>query len=268
MSTQKRKYQRRQMPTGAQFDPSRQDITKELEMAHNQAVLASPKAQAILAQLMRAKNNRERLEASLLLQDLVRGDASLLQSPTLADNLEKMRETAEARDRAEEDYANDQEGFVEGTIATAEKNKMVGDQAERMKVQVTRQLQDAIAKAKAKRAARHLQLDWQLDHEPKVEIQVAGIWETVRINDGMQNILRPEIIRILHRTFVLKPGANTVPITVANRYEQILISRREQDERKAAMSKEGLGMEAGALELAQRAIDDKYRVGREAPALT
>jgi hypothetical protein len=260
----KRRRRKKNLPVGFQLDIDRQDFIQEQEILNRPGLASDPQVVALFAKMKQAKTNAEMLELSLQLQRIIRGDASLLESPALRDSLNRMRSDAHDRDKAEAAFVADREGFIESTISEGERHKLTGERAERVKVTAQRMLQQAISDAKAGTATKHLAFEEELRAAPLVKINVAGRWEHQRVGDKIKPVLKPEVVGIMHRTFVLQPGVQEVPLPVAKRYEEMQRGRMETDMRKALMdASKTSGMEAGQLELEMQRVDEEYGVRRD-----
>jgi hypothetical protein len=79
--------------------------------------------------------------------------------------------------------------------------------------------------------------------------------------------LKPDVVSIMHRSWVINPGINhDVPSVFARRYEEIQASRQETEERKALLGLSGeddVGLEVTQLERGFSEVDEKYGVARE-----
>src|SRR3990167_9318904 len=94
-------------------------------------VLDDPHVQALLIKGQNAKSAREMLEVHIMLDRFLLAKGSLLEDPTRSDELSGLRGQAEARDKAEEAFNRDREGFIEGVFSRSEGIKLTGEKAER-----------------------------------------------------------------------------------------------------------------------------------------
>ena len=245
------------------------------DLQHEQQILSSPGAMqdpnivALLTKAMSAPTEKEKLEYYLQLEDHIAKSASHLQDPALADRLSRMRQGANARDASTEAFQADKVGFLVDTITRSEQFRKTGDAAEQEKARAGKMLQDAIATAQSNKSVKKLQLDYDIIHDPTEDVMGVGNWVTTKM-PGVEGpgkpSLRPDVVRIMHRSWTITPGVNRdVPAVFARRYEEILRSRDETDRRKAAMGLDELGpeKEAGAMEVEQMKIDREFGVERD-----
>ena len=235
-------------------------------------VTSDPKVKALLANIQGAKTTKEALEYHLLLDKFLFQERSLIEDPRRRGELARLQETAEGRDRAAEAFENDRVGFVESVFDRSEKRKLTGEKAEQAKATASKMMREAVAGRLGAQRLKAAALDYDFDNGPRVDVSATGTWIRVGSGQSAQPLLQPERIRIGHREWVLTPGLNrNVPKIVADRYEQILISRSETAEREKAMGASPnvnsvTGMEASALEARLRQIDQKYGVRRQLPS--
>ena len=235
-------------------------------------VTNDPKVKALLANIQGAKTTKEALEYHLLLDKFLFQERSLLEDPRRREELGRLQGTAEERDRASAAFENDRVGFVESVFDRSEKRKLTGEKAEQAKATASKMMREAVAGRSATQRLKAAALDHDFDNGPRVDVSATGTWVKVGSGPSAQPVLQPENIFIGHRKWVLTPGLNrNVPKIVADRYEQILVSRSETAEREKAMGasqnvQSVSGMEASALEAKLRQIDQKYGVRRQLPS--
>ena len=243
-----------------------------LNLTTDPRVTNDPKVKALLANIQGAKTTKEALEYHLLLDKFLFQERSLLDDPRRREELGRLQETAEERDRAAEAFENDRVGFVENVFDRSEKRKLTGEKAEQARATAGKMMREAVAGRLAGQRLKAAALDYDFDSGPRVDVNATGTWIKVGSGPNAQPFLQPERIRIGHREWILTPGLNrNTPKIVADRYEQILVSRSETAEREKAMgaspNQDGVrGMEATALEAKLREIDKRYGVRRQLPA--
>ena len=218
---------------------------------------------AALVRASQAKTNREALEANLILEKILMGQNSTLEDPNKADKLSRNRADAEARDAAAAAFERDEVGFVEGIYNDAESRKLTGSDKEKAIAKTVQLKGNAIRTARARQVQKNLELDWEIAHGPKRDVNATGSWVVI----GSQPKLEAEVIRIMDRQWVLKPGLNqNVPKVFADSYDQVLGSRAENAEREKALGKSQSmesvsGMEYNALQAKLAEIDRRYGGG-------
>ena len=219
-----------------------------------------------------ATTSRDALEAHLLLEKFVMGKFSKLGDPKQADKLNQLRETAAARDTAQEAWETDREGFVEGVFNQTEKKKLVGARKDNAKAKTAHLIQEAITGELSNQRLKRAELDHKIAHEPHVDVQASGKWVNIGRAGQATPVLEAERVNIMHRQYIFQPGLNqNVPKVFADQYEQITNSRAETAEREAVMGKgtdrnQVSGMTSNQLEAALSKIDKKYSTTRQLPS--
>jgi hypothetical protein len=181
-------------------------------------------------------NERQVLEMALRLQEIIRGDASLLKNADQADVLNMMRADAAARDAAQEAYERDKMSFIENVFDQAESHKLTGAQAEEAKKRVANAMALARQHAKQNRALKRKRLEEELRLAPKEEVYVTGHVEVIRQGQGLVPKIMPEEVRIGHVWFVMPPGRHKVPKQVADILRQRQMSAEETQRREDMIS--------------------------------
>lgn len=212
----------------------RRDVGKEQEVLHSE-LYKDPSIKAIFDQMPNA-SEAEALELALRLQKLVRGQASLLDSPEQADVLNAMRRDAVERDAVAAAYEANKQVFIDEIFDKTEGKKLTGAKAEDARKRVENALAIARANSKMNRAQRRKRLEEELRLAPKEEIYVTGEVNIIRLGKGLVPKIFPEVIQIGHVKFVLAPGRHSVPQQVAIIHRQRLESRQETDGRKDMLS--------------------------------
>lgn len=211
--------------------------------------------QDLLSDKFTKGSNREALEISLALQQLVRGQTSLLENQqALGHEISKVRERMDRIDRDTEKWEKDREGFIQEVLDKAESLKPVNkDKAVADGVQM---YQNALAEATAQVAVKRLKFADQLARSPKVTVISPGEIVQVIENGSPVSKLMNEVVRIKHMQWVLPAGVPTeVPEIVAEVLKNRRRGQQETAERQALMMK---NMESGKLNDAWNAINNKY----------
>jgi hypothetical protein len=194
-----------------------------------------PTIQSIFSQMENA-SEAEALELALRLQKVVRGKASLLDSPEQADVLNMMRRDAAERDVVAQAYEANKIAFIDEIFDRTEGKKLTGAKADDARKRVENALALARANSKANRAQRRKRLEEELRLAPKEDIYITGEILVVRQGRGLVPKIMPEIIKIGHVQFTLPPGKHTVPKQVADIHRQRLLSSQETSGRKDMLS--------------------------------
>lgn len=208
----------------------------------------------------------EALNIGLALQGLLRGDAALVNNmddPKVAEMVAKMRENRAKHDEAAARFEGEREKFVEDVFTQAERIAPVGDKAQSEIAHGMNQYKSAMQKATAKRSERRLRFAWHLENDPKVLINVTPIFERTSVGGVVSEVAQPVVLRIMERTFVLKPGEQMVPRVLADAYERYNRSRQESAEWRKVMANGTVN--ANDLARKQAAILEKYGTKGQVP---
>ena len=254
----KRNRQRRQ---------SKSALHRANELTLDPRVLEDDKVKALLASARGAKTNEEALKYHLLLDKFLFGQGSLTEDPARSEELSRARQGAVGRDRAEAAYANDDAGFVDDVFNRTEKYKLTGEKADQAKAEAMELFRDARNGKIAERNNKRLEVDWMIENGPKMDVMATGHFETIGSMPNVQQVLKPDVIRLMHRQWVFQPGLNKdVPELFARKYESFQTSRQETAEREALLTSKGgngMGLEVTQLERKMREIDKKYSTRRQ-----
>ena len=221
--------------------------------------------QALLLKGQQAKSAKEMLEVHLMLDRFLMQQASVLEDPERAGQLQHLRADAAQRDKDEAAFETDREGFVEGVFTRSERIKMTGEKAERAKAQAATMYKAARENSLVNRRQKELRLDWMIANGPTRTVTATGHWIQLGSAPNVQRVLRPDVVRIMHRVYTLNPGINeNVPDIFAQQYELLQRSRMETQAREDAMRVErpGGSMQVEQLERRLAEIDQTYGVRR------
>lgn len=191
---------------------------------------------------------------------------SILEDPGQANRLSNLRSDADQRDKDEAAFERDREGFVEGVFTRSEGIKMTGEKAERAKANAVAMYKAARENSLANRRQKELHLDWLIANGPTRTVTAEGHWVQIGSAPNVQRLLRPDVIRIMHRAFTLEPGVNeNVPEVFAKQYELLQQSRMETRAREDVMrvDRQGGSMQVELLEQKLAEIDQKFGVRRQ-----
>ena len=229
-------------------------------------MLDDPQIQALLLRGQNAKTSREMLEVHLQLDRFLLEKGSLLEDPTRSVELGHLRGDAIQRDKDEEAFERDSAGFIEGVFTRSERIKLTGDKADRARAEAAKMYKAARENSLGNRRAKELQVDQMIQVGPKVSVNATGHWMQIGSAPDTQRILKPDVVRVMHRSWTLNPGLNdNVPELFAKQYELLQRSRMETQERQLAMSatKPGGSNNSTVMEQKLLDIDRKYGVKRQ-----
>ena len=184
-------------------------------------------------------SNFEVSQIALLLQQLVRGQQSLLANYEQTNiEIAKLRERQDQIDKQTAERFTAQQGEIADILNRAEKLKLTGDKRDKVIAKGVRMYEKAKADAIANKAVDRLAFDRLLASQPKEIVVSPGRLETVIENGAQVPKMFPEEIRIKHRVWYLQPGVATeVPKAVADILRQRSASDAETNKRKALLSK-------------------------------
>lgn len=246
---------------------SKSALQRANTLTQDPRVLEDPKVKVLLENARNAKTNEEALKYHLLLDKFLFGEGSLTENPARSEELSRARQGAVGRDRAEAAYAADDRGFIDDVFNRTEKHKLTGEAAEKAKAKAMQMFSDARNGKLAERNNRKLEVDWMIEHGPKKDVMATGHFETIGSMPNVQQVLKPDIIRLMHRQWVFQPGLNKdVPEIFAEKYESFQNSQQETQEREALLTAKGIGgqgLEVTMLERKMREIDKKYQTRRQ-----
>ena len=241
----------------------RRDIAHEVEaleapVGGNQG--QSPAVKALLSEEFPSLPDAKATEIALALQQLVRGQASILENlSTQSQELERLRARMAEYDETAARWKADQAAFVESVSNQADKLRVTGDAKDRLIAKAAQDFQTRIAVERAKIASSRIAFEQQIAAMPKVIVRHSGVVVTLNENGGSVQKLEPLTIRIKHMTWVLPPNQDVeVPYIVGERLREMAISDQETDERKAALSASTGVKRDMEVFAAWRKIDAKY----------
>ena len=210
-----------------------------------------PSVQAFIKKFAEASPQKA-LEILSAMQKHLTGQSDL-ENPRRQEKVMVLKAKAEDLEAAENAWKEDQVKFVQHLY---DKNPPpIGDEAERLKVKAAAEFQAAMQKHSKSQIQKQAMFDDVVKNGPKETINVTGYHEN--INGRMR--LMPEVLRIMHRTFVLQPGQHTVPQVVAEAYRNVQNLRDEREARRNAMKAEdGAGLEYAEFAKRQKQLDLKF----------
>lgn len=262
----KRRRKRKISTPRAHVIEQRRDTGREQEFLQSEVrqdgVGEDAFVQALIFELPNA-SDAEAKEIALAVQQRLRGDASLLDSPELSDTLEDIRLEAAEIDKAADAWAKDEQGFVDDAFERAP--KLTDEQKEKLAVKGRQEWKESVTYLKAGRHVKQLQMMDRLQREPLEEIHVMGSPATI----GGKRRMRPYNVRILGISFNLEPGIHKVPQTIARAYREMIKQQAYTDAKKVLWSGKTSPMasggywDAGDLERQLAALNKQYGVAEE-----
>ena len=247
---------------------SKRDFAREAAVEQTQIRLDGvgehPAIQAAASPEFATMSNQEAFQISLAIQELVRGQASILQNQqALSENLARVNEKMMKYDEDARKWEEDRVKFIEDINRQADKLRIT-DPSKRaeMSAKVMEEERRATEMAAALHKSNQLRFRDKIENAPKVRIMSPGIMETGRIGDQPVTRIVPEVIRIKNFEWKLPPGVPVeVPDFVAKRYEEIQRGRAELEERQNALSADrnnGGMSEASEVSREMARINTKY----------
>lgn len=180
-------------------------------------------------------NDAEALNIALALQQLIRGQNSILGMVTgQGEAITKLTERMNKFDADAERWQKDRQSFFEEVQERADALKITDpEQKARLIAKAGKQVQNEIQKALAAKAVGDMELNAWMEAQPKVTVTSPGILVTVNRNGTLVSEVEPEIIRIRNREWILSPNIPTdVPKPVADEFFSRQKTRLETSERK------------------------------------
>lgn len=257
------KHRNRRQNANALVGPNR-DLAAERQVMTAKVGDMDPRVQGILGQIPEA-TEAQQLELKLLLQKIARGKASLLERPEAGDLVERMRAEAHHRDRVVERYNEDKEHFIEEVFDRSEKIKLTGAKAEEVKARAAKQVTELAASFRGRNSISRRKFEQIIESQPRRQINVTGHVEMVKVGQGYEARIAPEVIRIKHLCFVLHPGPHIVPESVAQIFEQRIKGAAETAARTKALQATGeAGRDTSVFGRWQQ-INDEFGSATEMP---
>lgn len=198
-----------------------------------------PIIQAVLSDDFANAKNSEAIEIALMLQQLIRGQNSMLsQQEQLNEELSKLRGRMDGYDRDAKKWNESREDFIKEQLEKAEDLRISDPkERERLLAREAQHVQATIQQKMAENAVEKMKFDALLESMPKEVILPMGRIITVNENGVVQQRVESEIIRIKHRSWVLQPGVPTeVPKLVADEWKARNKMQMENAERKALLN--------------------------------
>lgn len=204
------------------------------------------------------KTNLEAFEIALALQNIVRGQNSLLANQEkMSEQIAKMRKRMAEMDAQAEKWENDRQRFIDEVTARADRVRLTEAGQEQARAKAGIDLVEATRLARADITISREKYDTWLKTQPLETVVSPGKVVTVTENGAQVAKLIPEEVRIKHRTWIFRPGIPTdVPKPIADVLRSRRLSEEETRERMAVMAK---NYESSELERRMKEIDAKYK---------
>jgi hypothetical protein len=178
--------------------------------------------------------NVEALDVALALQQIIRGQESLLSNQEkFGKELSDLRGRMDAYDKAEIEFNENKEKFIEKVVARSESLKATGDKKDRILAKGALMMQSAVKDARASIVSDNLAFEEKLARMPRVTVTSPGKLETIMQGGVPTPVMFPEEIRIKHKVWVLRPG---VPTEVPEIVAKALDDRRKVEAENASRS--------------------------------
>jgi hypothetical protein len=223
------------MPRKKKLSPAEQ-AQREAEALNSPVRLDGQGEHPAIQQLMSPEfekmSNLDASQIALMLQEIVRGQNSLLQQNSI--QIAQIRERQDQIDRDIAERLESQQKFIEEVMTRAEDLKRTGLEQDRLIAQGAAIYQKAREEAIAKKHVQNIEKKKKLLAVPKVTVVSAGQLVSTMQNGQPTSLLLPEEVHIHNLKWVLPPGvAVDVPETVAGilaqrRQSQIETSKRQQ----------------------------------------
>jgi paraquat-inducible protein B len=194
---------------------------------------------ALMSPEFEKMSNLDAAQVALLLQEIVRGQNSLLANYEQTNvQIARIMERQDQVDREIAERMEEQKKFVEDVLDRAESLKRTGEAQDKLIAQGLAQYEQARQTAVAKRATKNLAFRETLKNEPKVVVISPGQLVTTMDHGHQVTKIIPEEVRIADLRWVLPPGIPVeVPQTVAGVLEQRRASQIETHKRAELLGK-------------------------------
>lgn len=246
----------------------RKDTTARAEEALSKVVNPTgagedPVIQDLLNGEMATASDKDALDMALAMQQILRGQNSLLElvkqntaeGAEMRAELARMKQEAAERDAAVEKWQNDQQKFLQEVMDRAESLRLKGEALDRKRAEASQLTAEEMKKARINIREDMRKFDEFLAHQPLVTVVAPGDVIMTQVNGQPSMKVLPMVIKIKHRQWVLPPGRRMeVPQIVADALYAKLESQAKNTELQDALSS---NMEAYALRDKMRELRKK-----------
>jgi hypothetical protein len=206
----------------------------------------SPVVNALMSQDFIQGSNLDVSQIALLLQQLVRGQNSLLANYEQTNiEIAKLRERQDQIDKQTAERFAAQQSEIAEVLNKAEKLKATGDKKDKIVAKGAQMYTQAVQAARASKTVDKLKFEKALAAQPTELVVSPG--QLVTVMEAGQQVAKiiPEEVRIKHKVWFLQPGVPTeVPQSVADFLRARRAGEAETAKRKEILSKH---MEAGKM---------------------
>jgi hypothetical protein len=227
------------MPRKSKKLSAAEQQAREIEVLNRPADTSNEAVKALLSPEFERMSNMDAAGIALLLQEIVRGQNSLLARYDETNiEIARIREKQEKVDQEIAERLEANKKFIEEVLDRAESLKRTGEAHDKLVAQGVAAYQQAKINATADIAAKNLMFDQKLASDEKVTVMWPGQLVTT-MEHGQQVVkIIPEEVRIRHRVWVYPPGqAVEVPKTVAQFLDQRRASQQETAKRQELLSR-------------------------------
>jgi uncharacterized protein YfcZ (UPF0381/DUF406 family) len=243
------------MRGGRQLPPYYNPMTKKIKplttaeqqaIANKQVNLSgegeAAAVKALLSDKFTAGTNAEALDIALDLQEIMRGQNSILSqvnsnNSRVTDELQRLHARMAEYDTKAEQFEADRAKFLAEVDKLADKVRVSGEEKDKLVAKGAIQFQEALASARANAVVSRLKFEDELVHMRTETVVSPGTVEVVSVSGQPTPKIFPEAVHIKHKVWVLPPGRPVeVPFIVAEVLRQRRQMEEEQSERKAALS--------------------------------
>lgn len=227
------------MPRKSKKVLAAEQAAREAEILSAPVDTSNQTVKALMSPEFEKMSNLDASQIALMLQELVRGQNSLLANAEQNTvEIARLRERQAQVDREIAERLESQNKFVEEILERAEDLKRTGEAHDKLIANGVAQFQEARAKAVASKAAKNIAFRQKINSEPKVMVISPGqLITTMEMGSQVAKIIAEEV-RIADMRWVLPPGVPVeVPKTVATYLAERRASQVETAKRAELLSK-------------------------------
>jgi hypothetical protein len=212
------------MPRKSKKLSTAEQLAREAEILNAPVDTSHQAVKALMSDEFVQASNLDASQIALMLQELVRGQNSLLANAQQnAVEIARLRERQDQADREMAERLEEQKKFVEEVLDRAEGIKRTGIEQDKLIANGLAQYEAARQTAVAKRATKNLMFRQKINTEPKTMVVSPGQLVTTMEHGHQVTKIIPEEVRIADMRWVLPPG---VPVSVPETVAGVLAERR------------------------------------------
>jgi hypothetical protein len=216
-----------------------EQAAREAEILKSPPDMSNETIKTLMSPEFEKMSNLDASQVALLLQEIVRGQNSLLanaQQTTV--EIARIRERQDQADKEIAERLAEQKKFVEEVLDRAESLKRSGLENDKLIAKGAAQYQEAVVKARADKIAKDLLFKERLMKEPKVLVVSPGQLVTTMENGQQVARIIPEEVHIKGVHMRLPVGVPIeLPQTIADYIAERRKSQQETAQRAALLSK-------------------------------